>query len=255
MVNKNASFGVAILMVIALISTFNVLFSRITTFESAKLARVEYREVGESFYEDQTDTQKVSRFRAWYHRSRYERLQEFVLEYYKRGLRVVDLGCGNCWWNAQGIPVTGVDINVNMLDWAKRNGRLSAFKRVEDVAQTGLPPKKYDLVIMTEVLEHLFNLSGSLEEVRRILKDDGKFLLTVPYDYFMGPFFILFNLNCVYQGFVRGSVYHRYRCGHIHHFDRRKLRRVLESNGFFIERIFVVNGLLLYAVAGKREAK
>ncbi len=244
-------FGASVITVIATLSFFNILLTRMATFGSAKLAMVQYKEVGESFYDDQTDIKKVSRFRAWYHRSRYERLSRFVQEHYRKGQKLVDLGCGNCWWNSTGLPVTGVDINGKMLRWAKRNGRLRDFKVVEDISKTGLKTHGYDLVIMTEVLEHLFDLKGSLAEVDRLLKDKGQFLLTVPYDYFMGPFFVLFNLNCIFQGFVLGSVYHRYRCGHIHHYDKGRLKMVLETNGFTLKQIFVVNGLLLYAIAEK----
>ena len=104
---------------------------------------------------------------------------------------------------------------------------------------------------MSETLEHILNLDQTLAEVHRILKPDGRFLITVPYDFFLGPFFILFNLNCIYMGYLRGSRYHRLRCGHINHFTKSRLRTALARNGFTLQRVFVVNGLLLYAAAGK----
>jgi len=105
---------------------------------------------------------------------------------------------------------------------------------------------------MSEVLEHLFNLYETLEEVRSLLKGDGRFIITVPYDFFLGPFFIMFNVNCLYQGFIKGSRYHRYRCGHINHFTISRLRRVLYEAGLHLESVRVVNGLSLFAVARKR---
>ena len=69
----------------------------------------------QDFYDEQTDPAKVSRFRARHHRSRYERLGQSVSEHYRPGMQVADLGCGNCWWNTFGAPVTGVDINEQML--------------------------------------------------------------------------------------------------------------------------------------------
>jgi SAM-dependent methyltransferase len=39
----------------------------------------------------------------------------------------------------------------------------------------------FDAVVMAEVVEHLPNDFGALEEARRILKDSGKLVLTVPY--------------------------------------------------------------------------
>src|SRR6185369_10797675 len=70
---------------IAVLAFSNSLFNRLATFSSARLAEVEYRDLGDSFYDDQTDESKVSRFRAWYHRSRYEKLNRLVLERYQKG--------------------------------------------------------------------------------------------------------------------------------------------------------------------------
>ncbi len=246
------SFWAAFFSSLFLLSLSNVVLIRISTFSSSHLASVEYRGMNESYYDDQTDVKKVSRFRAWYHRSRYEKMTKFVSEYFRPGMKMADLGCANCWWNVLGLPVFGVDINEKMLKWAKRNKRLKDFRVTADLSKTGLKPKSFDLVLMSETLEHLLDLKGVLREVDRVLKPNGKFLITVPYDYFLGPFFILFNLNCIYMGYVKGSLYHKYRCGHINHFTKGRLRKVLGDNGFELKRCFVVNGLLLYAVAVKK---
>jgi SAM-dependent methyltransferase len=251
MVALGVKFLPAVLVTILLLSFLNTLLNRISTFSSAQLAEVEYREMDESFYDDQTDPAKVGGFRAWYHRSRYDRLTNFVGEYYRPGMRIADLGCGNCWWNIHRLPVTGADINEKMLKWALRNSRLTDYRLCADLTATGLPEKAFDIVIMSELLEHLLNLEGVLAEAKRILKDDGLLLVTVPYDIFLGPFFILYNVNCVYQGYVKGSQYHRLRCGHVNHFTRSRLRRILGSGGFELTWMSIVNGLLIYAAARK----
>jgi SAM-dependent methyltransferase len=247
------SFHVSLLYCLIILALSNSLLNRISTFSSAKIAEVEYKEMNESYYEDHTDTKKVSKFRAWYHRSRYERLTKFVNEYFHAGMKMADFGCGNCLWNIKKLPILGVDINEKMLRWSKRKKLLKEYKICKDLAKTGIESKSLDLVLMSEVLEHVFDQADVLREVSRVLKDNGTFLITVPYDFFLGPFFILFNLNCLYMAYIRGSVYHKYRCGHIHHFTKKRLNRALEQNGFFLNKIFVVNGLLLYAVANKRK--
>jgi SAM-dependent methyltransferase len=236
---------------LAILAITNTVINRVSTFSSAELAMVEYQEMGETFYDDQTDPKKVNWFRAWFHRSRYQRLTRFVDAYYKPGMAIADLGCGNCWWNVSGYPVVGVDVNENMLRWAKQHNRLADYRITNDLSKTGLADKSLDIVIMSETLEHLLNLDETIQEVRRVLKDDGIFLITVPYDFFLGPFFILFNVNCLWQGYARGSKYHRYRCGHVNHFTKQRLRSALTANGFGIQRMFVVNGMSLYAAAAK----
>jgi len=241
----------AVLISIATLSVFNVLLIRISTFSSAELAEIQYREMNGNYYQDQTDDSKVSSFRAWYHASRYRKLTDFIGRYYQPGYRIADLGCGNCLWNTNHLPVIGIDINERMLKWSKSNQYLADFRVTPDLSQTGLPSRHFDMVVMSETLEHLLNYTEVLREVQRILKDDGIFLVTVPYDFFLGPFFILFNLNCVYMAYCRGSEYHKYRCGHINHFTKGRLRETLSIQGFHIRDLFVVNGLLLYGAAEK----
>jgi 2-polyprenyl-3-methyl-5-hydroxy-6-metoxy-1,4-benzoquinol methylase len=243
------SFPLGVVCSIGVLSALSLLVIRPSTFSTAELARVDYQQLDGNYYDEQTDPTKVSRFRAWYHRSRYERLGQLVSQHYRPGMRVADLGCGNCWWNTFKAPVTGVDINERMLQWARRNERLADYRVTSNLAQTSLPSETFDIVITSETLEHILNLDQTLAEVRRILKPEGKYLITVPYDLFLGPFFILFNLNCIYMGYLRGSHYHRVRCGHINHFTKRRLRTTLARNGFTLKQVWVVNGLLLYAVA------
>jgi ubiquinone/menaquinone biosynthesis C-methylase UbiE len=240
--------AIAVLGVLSLANAFLV---RIVHFSTARLAAIEYQAMDESYYDDHTDAGKVGRFRAWFHRSRFVRLTQFVDEHYRPGMSLADLGCGNCWWNTGSLPVTGVDINEKMLGWAQRHGRVKDFRVCTDLSRTSLPENHFDVVVMSETLEHLLQLVETVNEVRRILKPGGVFLVTVPYDFFLSPFFILFNIHCVIQGYLLGSVYHKYRCGHINHFTKRRLRRLLAENGFRETREFVVNGMTLYAAAVK----
>jgi hypothetical protein len=100
-------FPLGVLCSIGVLSALSVLVIRVSTFGTAQLAEVDYRELDEDYYDEQTDPAKVSRFCAWYHRFRYERLGQLVSEHYRPGLRIADLGCGNCWWNTFAAPVTG----------------------------------------------------------------------------------------------------------------------------------------------------
>jgi SAM-dependent methyltransferase len=243
----------SVLIALWLLAVLNTTINRISTFSSSKLAMVEYQEMGQSFYDDQTNPTKVNWFRAWFHRSRFERLTRLVLRHYKSGKTIADLGCGNCWWNTSALPVTGVDVNQPMMEWAVERKRLSSFRVTPDLSQTQLPDASMDIVVMSETLEHLLNLDQTIAEVGRILKKDGVFLITVPYDFFLGPFFVLFNINCLWQGYVKGSIYHRYRCGHVNHFTQSRLRETLRNNGFDLADLSIVNGLSLYASARKAQ--
>jgi len=244
-------FVTAVILSISCLSLLNILFVRISSFGSAHLANVLYADIEETYYDTLADKEKVSGFRAWYHSSRFEKLNRFVTDNYRLDMKIADLGCGSCSWNVDCLPVTGIDVNENMLRWARKNNRLMDYCVTDNLAHTSLPAKSFDIVVMSETLEHLFNLDEVLAEVHRILKDNGIYLITIPYDFFLGPFFLLFNLNCIYMGYLRGSLYHRYRCGHINHFTKKRLFKILEKNGFILSKISIVNCLLIYAAAMK----
>ncbi|MBI5224925.1 class I SAM-dependent methyltransferase [Candidatus Micrarchaeota archaeon] len=211
---------------------------------------VDYEEVGAKFYDEQTDSKKVGSFRAWYHTARYSEMRRLVNANYKKGLRVVDLGCGSCVWNTTKIPVLGVDVNEEMLKVGVKSKRLASYRKAS-IYQTGLPGNSQDLAILSEVLEHLPDYPAALKEIRRILKPNGKFIITVPYDVPLSPFFFLFNLHCLLRGHVLGDKYYKNFCGHVNHFGRASLRKALHNSGFKIEKLYIFNGFLLHAVCQK----
>jgi len=55
----------------------------------------------------------------------------------------------------------------------------TVIQSIED--RTPFPDGHFDGVVLNEVLEHLFHDLDALIEVRRILKDDGVLVVTVPY--------------------------------------------------------------------------
>lgn len=247
-------FAGSLVLVIAVLATGSFLTYRMVVMSSADLAAVEYRDVGEDFYDSQTDPQAVGSVRAWFHRSRFRLVRRSVRNLYRDGMTIVDLGCGNCIWNEDRYPVLGLDTNARMLRWAKERGRIATFIVCDDLGATGLPAGSADIVVMSEVLEHLPDVDAALDEVNRILAPDGRCVITVPYDVPFGLFFLMFNLNCLYQWIVKGSRYHKYRCGHINHFGMSRLDRLLLEHGFRIESMKSPNWLTIICIASRSDA-
>ena len=100
---------------------------------------------------------------------------------YGSGERILDLGCGtglitrhvNCR------EIIALDIN----QWAvkKAKSRLEHIKFVVGDAEN-LPFKSdsFDIIICTDVLEHLLNPKQSLQELHRVMKSGAKLIGTVP---------------------------------------------------------------------------
>ena len=96
--------------------------------------------------------------------------------------RVVDLGCGGGLLSlpllAEGARVVGVDRSPECIDAARQEcarGGLAARARwiVGDAARTPLETERADLVLLSDVLEHVPSPAGLLREASRLLRPGG----------------------------------------------------------------------------------
>lgn len=84
--------------------------------------------------------------------------------------------------------IYGIDIpskSEGYLGWNKKNLKsLRTQKNLHPVVASAtsipFPDKKFDKVVMTEVIEHIKNDEKVIGEVARVLKKNGKLLLTTP---------------------------------------------------------------------------
>lgn len=109
-----------------------------------------------------------------------------------RGRKILDLGCGDgCLvylLAKKGGQVTGVDNDELGIKFAGENlaARLKNLKNsykfvCSSVYNLPFPENSFDLVISSEVIEHLQEPDRMLAEARRVLKTSGKVILTTPY--------------------------------------------------------------------------
>ncbi len=102
--------------------------------------------------------------------------------------RVLNLGCGigpqAIIYKDQYMEMVGVDINKERLELADKimdvlgiQNFQTLHSNVEDIA---LPDKSFDKVIAIDIVEHVINPDKFLQEARRLLKDNGLFLITFP---------------------------------------------------------------------------
>jgi len=92
--------------------------------------------------------------------------------------------------------------------------------------------KKYDLIMLIEVLEHTENPMDVLKKINSFLKDGGMLILTVPNGFCLHELFItrpviwlrnLFNIK-MNKGYY-----------HLHFFSFSRLRRMINKSGFKID--------------------
>jgi SAM-dependent methyltransferase len=95
--------------------------------------------------------------------------------------RAADLGCGTgrtgAWLQARGVRcIDGIDLTPEMLAMARARN-VYAHLDVADVAATGLASNAYDLVTTCLVDEHLRALQPLYDEVSRLLRPGGVYVV------------------------------------------------------------------------------
>jgi len=191
---------------------------------------------------------------------RYQNVVEYVRETGDR-LRILDAGCGNGWLASlyrKGHTVHGIDISdINL-----RKIRDMGIQPLKHDLDRELPLRDgaYDVVVCSEILEHILSPEHLLREVFRVLRPGGACVLTVP------------NLHCIrnridvlagkYTPFVEYRIYaDRYDqmshvgVQHIHHYTLEGMTSVLKTVGFRDIRAkgesFHLNFLLPFRVLDK----
>ncbi|WP_370463915.1 class I SAM-dependent methyltransferase [Microbulbifer sp. ALW1] len=151
----------------------------------------------------------------------------------KPGQRVLDLGCGEGrhaihLMLTDAVDVFGIDLSIEDVKTASERaapftesgegcGRLQLG--VGNALQLPFANDFFDVVICSEVLEHIPDYQGVLAEINRVLKPGGIFAATVP-AYF--PEWICWKLS---------SAYHQVEGGHIRIFREKQLREIIERLG------------------------
>jgi len=160
--------------------------------------------------------------------------------------QIVDVGCGDgsathlvSNLNA-GNTVIGVDWSATALARARARGLLVVQGGV-DTCGLPLPDGCADVVIMSELIEHLVDTDAAVDEVRRVLRPGGVLLLSTP------NLAVWFNRGLVGLGIqpvfsevsmrgIYGRPGHEV-VGHLRLFTRRALVEFLAARGFRCERV------------------
>lgn len=105
--------------------------------------------------------------------------------------RVLDVGCGEgqiarLVAGTGAATVVGVDASSAQIAEAQRRGGGAAYARATALA---LPARTaaFDAVVSCLVLEHIADLDGALDEVARVLRSGGRFVLFLNHPLFQTP--------------------------------------------------------------------
>ena len=160
--------------------------------------------------------------------------------------RFLEAGCGPAA-NAlnlalRGVEVAGIDLSANAVSAARsefaRRGLAGQFVS-SDVRRIPFPDETFDFVYAGGVVEHFRELDQALAEMVRVLRPNGRLLITVPALTLAYPYlFLRGNVPAlpVVEGLVAGIHFRLLRgrlakFGYERSFLRGRVRRVLERAG------------------------
>ena len=127
--------------------------------------------------------------------------------------------------------VTGLDLNPDSVEIARSRGHEDVVQG--PVEQLPWPDETFDLVISLDMVEHTADDRVTLRELRRVTRQGGYFLMTVP------ALRALWSSHDVFNN-------------HFRRYDRRMMRALAAETGWTIERMTYFNSLLLPPAAAVR---
>lgn len=107
-------------------------------------------------------------------------------EGYTEGRRVLDAGCGTGYGSfhlssAGAVSVLGVDLDTRSIRYARRRYCRPGLEfRVADIEGLDLPEGSFDVIVSSNVLEHLARPERFLSSAKGLLSEDGRLLIALP---------------------------------------------------------------------------
>lgn len=166
--------------------------------------------------------------RTWHTRKMEEVLG--CISYYPE--KVLDVGCASGWFLSKvkkSYPKSechGVDIYDKAISYGQKKYN-SLTLSVSDAHKLPYKAKSFDLIICTEVLEHVTEPEAVLLEIKRVLKKDGRAVIELD----SGS--MLFSTVWFLWQLSKGGVW---KHAHLHSFTIKKLEKLLKKTGFAVEK-------------------
>ena len=153
-----------------------------------------------------------------------EVMKNFVENFSK--VKILDIGCGvgamSLYFSFLGANVKGIDVSQRAIDIAEKAKKQLNFKNIsfsKKLLQKGTG--KYDLVLASEVIEHIENEKQFLSKIGSQLSEGGLLYLTTP-----------LKENCLYRlGFYK--TFDK-EVGHLRRYTVASIQDLLQENGFII---------------------
>ncbi len=193
----------------------------------SKLYEADYTPEDKSLILPQIETQKIKRIlRKIWHRINGQYYDEVIA---KAEGRILDIGCGNghllLSLKQKCCEVYGVETNPKSVKVCNELG-LSVF--CGTLEEANFTDEFFDMIIMSQVIEHLSSPRNSLKEIRRILKPGGRLYIFCP------------NAGSYLTKFF-GKYWHGWHIPfHFYAFTEDTIRNLAHKVGFRVEKMSAI---------------
>jgi SAM-dependent methyltransferase len=161
--------------------------------------------------------------------------------------RILDIGAGRgellSVAKEEGWEPIGIEPSTPFAEYAKSHAGVEILQT--PIEQCSFPSASFDAVILSAVLEHLYNPDETIAEISRVLRPGGALFVDVPNE--MGLYFRIGNL---YQK-IRGrdwciNLSPTFEPFHVFGFTARSLRLIFAKHGLKIVRIRFYGGKFIF---------
>jgi SAM-dependent methyltransferase len=141
--------------------------------------------------------------------------------------RVLDIGCGSGWFLGQmrekGWDVTGVEPNAAAAEFGRNEKGLNIL--TGSLLTTEFPSESFDYIRMNHSFEHMDQPNEVLNEIYRILRNQGKLMIGVP------------NKDSLNARLFGPFWHHLALPVHAFSYSVKTLSRMLQNHRFSVERV------------------
>jgi 2-polyprenyl-3-methyl-5-hydroxy-6-metoxy-1,4-benzoquinol methylase len=169
----------------------------------------------------------------------YRGLISLLKPYLSKTRTILDIGSGvgtiDFYLASKGKKITGIEISENGVAIARENARrLHLNKNIEYIIAefpNKVLKKNYDLVILSEVIEHLENDQRVLQDIWKVLKIGGILIITTPSQ----------NAPLYKMGLLKNFDE---EVGHLRRYTLDGLKKLVEENGYQVISLGKHEGIL-----------
>ena len=141
---------------------------------------------------------------------------------FKKPGDILEIGCGHGYMLSEfeklNWKIFGTERNKKQIELALKNvNNLTIKPRIESFKK-----KKFDLIILFHVLEHMQDPLSELREIRKSMKKGGLVVISVP------------NLSSWQAKLYKNNWLHLDVPRHLFHFKKDALKKILTNNGFSV---------------------